>query len=298
MTLEQIQYFIVTCEELNLSNAAERLYVNHSSVSRSITSLEKELGVQLLIRTRHSVTMTEIGSYCYGKCMAIMNQIEEMKTATRHFLSRDSLRVGTVSGLSHEYYGIFRQFTEANPKLHVSYEYNPQSALIDGLIRGDYDLCMAFEYINTAMPEKAPDMNSIKIDSGRFRVITSVNHELAKQKRIRYSDLLKRPDMMSREVTEMLSKESFSRQEYRQVSAANDLSASDFTLRINTENCVFVVPEHITESLGKNCAVLDIEDAEIKYNLCLFYIKKNDNPALQAFLKQVSPLFGCNLTSN
>ena len=130
-------------------------------------------------------------------------------------------------------------------------------------------------------------MSSIKLDEGVFKVIASDQHSIAKQKSVSISELMDMPDMKSKDVVEMLAKESFTRQEYRQVSAKNDLSASDFTLSINTESSVFVVPEHITESLGKNCAVLDIEDKKIRYNLCLFYLKTNQNPALQTLLRQL-----------
>lgn len=61
MTFQQLQYFLEVGKTGSVSTAAKNLFVSSSSVSISISSLEKELGYPLFIRTQKGLTLTESG---------------------------------------------------------------------------------------------------------------------------------------------------------------------------------------------------------------------------------------------
>lgn len=61
MEMHQIRYFLAACETLNFSRAADRCQVSAPSLSRSIRSLEEELGGQLFRRERHLTHLTDLG---------------------------------------------------------------------------------------------------------------------------------------------------------------------------------------------------------------------------------------------
>ena len=61
MTLNQLHYFQTIARLENYRAAAEELYISQPSLSRSIDSLEKELGVQLFERTGRGITLTKSG---------------------------------------------------------------------------------------------------------------------------------------------------------------------------------------------------------------------------------------------
>ena len=52
MTIFQIQCFLNVAEYLNFTEAANHLFVAQSSLSRTISNLEEELGMQLCVRTK------------------------------------------------------------------------------------------------------------------------------------------------------------------------------------------------------------------------------------------------------
>jgi DNA-binding transcriptional LysR family regulator len=62
MELRHLKYFIAVAEWKGFSHAARRLYVSQSAISEQISDLEKEIGVQLLLRNRRQVTLTDSGN--------------------------------------------------------------------------------------------------------------------------------------------------------------------------------------------------------------------------------------------
>lgn len=61
----------------SFAEAARRLGVTRSAISKAITQLEQELGARLLDRTTRRVTPTEAGLAYYERCLSIMSQIAE-----------------------------------------------------------------------------------------------------------------------------------------------------------------------------------------------------------------------------
>jgi DNA-binding transcriptional LysR family regulator len=61
----------------SFAEAARKLGVTRSAISKAITQLEQELGARLLDRTTRRVTPTEAGLAYYERCLAILAQIAE-----------------------------------------------------------------------------------------------------------------------------------------------------------------------------------------------------------------------------
>ena len=61
MELEQLRIFCAVAACRSFTRAAKELFVSHSTTSRAVTALERELGVPLLTRDRHTVALTPAG---------------------------------------------------------------------------------------------------------------------------------------------------------------------------------------------------------------------------------------------
>lgn len=61
MELTQLEIYIAAAEEKSFTAAAKRMYISHSTVSRTVTALEEELGVQLIRRTNRILELTSAG---------------------------------------------------------------------------------------------------------------------------------------------------------------------------------------------------------------------------------------------
>lgn len=61
MQLEQLKYLVAAAETRSMTTAGKLMYMSHQNISKSISSLEKELGVSLFTRTSKGVTLTKSG---------------------------------------------------------------------------------------------------------------------------------------------------------------------------------------------------------------------------------------------
>jgi DNA-binding transcriptional LysR family regulator len=76
MDIRQLKYFLAVSEEGQITRAAERLHITQPPLSQQMISLEKELGVQLLQRTKKHVHLTEAGRILQRRATQIMELIK------------------------------------------------------------------------------------------------------------------------------------------------------------------------------------------------------------------------------
>lgn len=81
MTIRQIQYAYTVAKLLSFSEAAEKLYISQSNLSKQIISLEKELSVTLFDRRNRKIALTEAGSIFVAYAEGILDQHQKLNTA-------------------------------------------------------------------------------------------------------------------------------------------------------------------------------------------------------------------------
>ena len=61
MTIQQIQYFLMAAEKMSFTETAKVLYVSQPAVSRQISLLEEEIGLELFRRNKSTLQLTGAG---------------------------------------------------------------------------------------------------------------------------------------------------------------------------------------------------------------------------------------------
>lgn len=79
--LNEMGHFVEVARSLSFTAAAKRLGVPKSTISRSLTSLERRLGVRLLERTTRRVALTEVGETYLRHCQRLVDEAEEADAA-------------------------------------------------------------------------------------------------------------------------------------------------------------------------------------------------------------------------
>lgn len=73
MKLEEMRYFVEIVKSGSINQASKILYVAQPALSRTIASLERELGFPLLERSKHGVVPTTEGRTVYDDCLKILS---------------------------------------------------------------------------------------------------------------------------------------------------------------------------------------------------------------------------------
>ena len=79
MELEQLRAFVAVAETGSFTRAAERLYTSHSSISRAVSSLERELGVTLIERDNRVFGLTRAGQTLLSGARELLETEEKLK---------------------------------------------------------------------------------------------------------------------------------------------------------------------------------------------------------------------------
>ena len=104
MELRHLRYFVSVAEALSFTKAAEKLHTSQPSLTRQIRDLEEELGVRLLNRTKHLVTLTDEGRSFLADAKRLLALAAETVGSVRRLHSGEvrALNVGYVSNLFYD----------------------------------------------------------------------------------------------------------------------------------------------------------------------------------------------------
>ena len=83
MQLEQLKYLVAVAETKSMTTAGKLMYISHQNISKSIASLEKELGVSLFTRTSKGVSLTKSGWEIVDYARQILNLQDKIQNAAK-----------------------------------------------------------------------------------------------------------------------------------------------------------------------------------------------------------------------
>lgn len=149
MELRHLRSFVYVAETLSFSIAATRCCVTQSAISQHIKALEDELRCKLLIRTSHSIMLTESGEALLPRAKEILKQTDDCKeqiNALNNCLVGE-LRIGVGSFIAPYIRMAALIFMERYPNVRINAEFTKATSL-NHLLRS-HSLDLAFT-LNTA----------------------------------------------------------------------------------------------------------------------------------------------------
>lgn len=175
MDLEQIRYFLTLSQELHFWNAAEKLFITQSALSRQIQSLEDDMGVKLFERSKRNVKLTKAGAFLREQWIRMSEEIDRVHRQAK------SIHEGTYGTVSIAYpgsiaYGFLPAFISAiaNELPEVKLELlEPTDISIEQLLL-NYQLDLALR----RDPAENPALQSIDLYAEHFSLIVPTNHPL------------------------------------------------------------------------------------------------------------------------
>jgi DNA-binding transcriptional LysR family regulator len=89
-SLDLIRLFLAVAEEGSFTQAARRLEITPTAVSKGVRALEKKHGVALFARTTRSVSLTDAGTQLLAALKPAVDQIDDAFTELARYQSRPS----------------------------------------------------------------------------------------------------------------------------------------------------------------------------------------------------------------
>ncbi|MCH5164608.1 MAG: LysR family transcriptional regulator [Clostridiales bacterium] len=167
MNFSNLEYFVTVAEELNITKAAERLYISQQSLSNQIIKLENELNVKLFSRTP-SLSLTYAGASLLKHARSILDlhnqmlcEIEDIKENKRGFIK---------IGVSHTrgrvlLPDILPSFQAKYPLVEVNLVEGNTETLENKLRHGEIDVVLSFT------PRIQDGIESIKLVTDRLLLV-------------------------------------------------------------------------------------------------------------------------------
>ena len=78
MEFRNLEYFLIICETGSLNAAAKKLFISQQALSKSLDSMEREIGQPLFLRSPRGLRLTEAGNLLRSEAREIMRQHEHM----------------------------------------------------------------------------------------------------------------------------------------------------------------------------------------------------------------------------
>lgn len=161
MELRHLRYFAAVAEWKGFSHAARRLYVSQSAISEQISDLEREIGVQLLLRNRRQVTLTDAGKVFLEETKKVLSAadhaVESAQRSTRGQVG--NLRIGFfTNGIGVFFSSLIRKFRESHPDVKLSLFEMSAKLQMDALINNEIDIAFTRELDPQFTPALASEL--------------------------------------------------------------------------------------------------------------------------------------------
>ena len=191
MEIKKLKYFLAVAREENMSKAAEQLHISQPTLSKTIKSLEEDLGKKLFVRHSFSISLTDEGMLLRDRAQDLVAMADKIE---QEFTALDDITGGDIYlGLAESYQirYLAREIYKLKEKYpHLTYHVTSGDTeqVTEKLDKGILDFAVLCE---------TPDSNKYEFvkfpQADVWGAIISASHSLSKKKSIRATDLIDQP---------------------------------------------------------------------------------------------------------
>lgn len=145
MTSDDWNLVCILAEELNITNAAERLYTSQSTISYRIRRIEDELGTALFVRSKTGLTITSSGVIFLHYAQDMLAQFKLLKEQLHSSVSvlNGSFRLGVSTAIAyHTLPFILNAFSGPYPGIKIFPKSNTSSKLVEMFQKDEVDVAI------------------------------------------------------------------------------------------------------------------------------------------------------------
>lgn len=139
METDRLRYFCLIAESGSLTKAAEILNISHSGLSKAMTTLQEELGTQILRPQGRGLEVTEAGKLLYQKSKDILQLVDNIRDQ-KLSAKKSFLRIGLAEIFSISIAGLIARELSQNVDF-----YDTDSGEVEvKILAGELDFALVF----------------------------------------------------------------------------------------------------------------------------------------------------------
>jgi DNA-binding transcriptional LysR family regulator len=291
--LRHLRYFIAVAEELNFSRAAERMHMAQPPLSAAIRQLERDLGVDLFVRTTREVKLTDAGrAFLDGARRTLADAdraAEDAKRAGAGELGR--LRIAFSWSMRFETLPVLgRAFRATHPDVELLAQEMWNARMPGAFATGSVDIALSL------CPEIAAELELAPIRRERLVALLPETHPLAREEAIPLSALADEQIVLfPRDIAPRLHDAFLAI--YRR---------AGFEPRVRTESfhtgwdlgvlaeipAAAIAPQTVAVGLPDGIVAVALSEPTDSLETCLVWRDENESPAVVAFAAVARSAFG------
>ncbi|MGH9716142.1 MAG: LysR family transcriptional regulator [Candidatus Acidiferrales bacterium] len=301
MELRQLRYFIAVAECLSFSKAAEELHITVPPLSRQIRQLEEEFDVQLLVRNRRRVILSDAGRLFLREAKTLADQMTRFTNCVRLAAQGDAgtVRIGISLHLGDRLSRAVAEHSKQYPLVELQtagiFPEMQNAALVEGKIDVGF----------LHPPIDRLHLKSEILFEEHLAVLMNKSNPLSKRKVLRVRDLADETLLLQDrrlsgglhdKVLELLAKSGVSP---RIVQLPADPLPNEEGQRVllAANRGIYIVADEAPARLALGCAAaaVPLQDADASVEVHMVWRKNEASATVLAFLASVRRVFGTPL---
>ncbi|MFA1710136.1 LysR family transcriptional regulator [Peribacillus frigoritolerans] len=132
MNLEQLQYLVEIAKHRSITNAAEKLFVSPPAISKSISNLEKELGILIFRRSKTGMVPTQQGKTVIKKAYEVIKKLNEFQeeAKSQKKLAKAELKISCTPTLAYPTFYSLLEYQKSFPEVRVEIQEKDASEVV------------------------------------------------------------------------------------------------------------------------------------------------------------------------
>ena len=293
--LRHLRYFIAVAEELNFSRAAERMHMAQPPLSAAIRQLERDVGVDLFVRTTREVRLTDPGHAFLAGARRTLEDADRAAEDARRAGAGELGRLRIAFSWSTRFEtlpALGRAFRGSHPDVELLAQEMWNARMPPAFRNGSIDIALSL------CPEIAADLELAPIRKERLVALLPRTHPLAREEAIPLSALAAEDFIVfPREIAPRLHDAFMAiyRRAGFEPRVRNESFHTGWDLGVLAEiPAVGMAPQTVAGGLPDGIVGVALSEPTDSLETCLVWRADDTSPAVAAFVAVARSAFGAS----
>lgn len=189
MNWQHLIYFSAAAKHKSFRKAAQELFVDSSTISKAISGIENELGVNLLHREGRNITLSKYGkiflNYVTSASMEIDKGIHELQELSD--AQHGCLNIASIFSVASSYIPqTLSMFFNHSPNIKVHFTQGTTKNIVEDVLSGEVDVGFVGDFDYNSLSKS---LNRELLYNEEIVLLVPNNHPLARHHSVSFSDI-------------------------------------------------------------------------------------------------------------